>query len=89
MLLSFRVAIIGGHTIYKVEDTSMVYIPNDACTGRVQHPDEARFVGIYGGGGVAIIGGKTIYKVEGTSMVYIPNDACTGKVQHLDEAKLV
>ncbi|XP_072036306.1 LOW QUALITY PROTEIN: polyphosphoinositide phosphatase-like [Amphiura filiformis] len=42
-----RVAIIGGHTIYKIEDTSMVYIPNDECTGKVPHPDESRYVKIF------------------------------------------
>ena len=35
-----RVALIGSHTIYKIEDTSMVYIPND--TVRCTHPDEPR-----------------------------------------------
>ncbi|XP_038059031.1 polyphosphoinositide phosphatase-like isoform X2 [Patiria miniata] len=40
-----RVAIIGGHTIYKIEDSSMVYIPNDACVAaKVPHPDEAKYV---------------------------------------------
>ncbi|XP_022104463.1 polyphosphoinositide phosphatase-like isoform X2 [Acanthaster planci] len=40
-----RVAVIGGHTIYKIEDSSMVYIPNDACVAaKVPHPDEARYV---------------------------------------------
>ena len=35
-----RVALIGSHTIYKIEDTSLVYIPND--TVRYTHPDEPR-----------------------------------------------
>lgn len=35
-----QVADIGGHSIYKIEDTSMIYIPNDSV--RVTHPDEAR-----------------------------------------------
>ena len=35
-------AVIGGHTIYKIEDTSMMYIPQ---TGpRNQSSDESRFV---------------------------------------------
>lgn len=33
---------IGGHAIYKIEDTNMIYIPNDSV--RVTHPDEARYV---------------------------------------------
>ncbi|XP_053979279.1 polyphosphoinositide phosphatase isoform X2 [Hylaeus volcanicus] len=40
-----RVAVIGHHTIYKVEDTSMIYIPND--TVRVFHPDEQRYVKMF------------------------------------------
>lgn len=36
-----KMADIGGHSIYKVEDTSMIYIPNDSV--RVTHPDEARY----------------------------------------------
>lgn len=36
-----QVADIGGHSIYKIEDTSMIYIPNDSV--RVTHPDEARY----------------------------------------------
>ena len=35
-----RVALIGPHTVYKVEDTAMVYIPND--TVKYTHPDEQR-----------------------------------------------
>uniref|UniRef100_A0AAR2LDK9 SAC domain-containing protein n=1 Tax=Pygocentrus nattereri TaxID=42514 RepID=A0AAR2LDK9_PYGNA len=34
-----KVADIGGHSIYKIEDTNMIYIPNDSV--RVTHPDEA------------------------------------------------
>ena len=33
---------IGGHAIYKIEDTSMIYIPNDSV--RISHPDEASYV---------------------------------------------
>lgn len=39
-----KMADIGGHSIYKIEDTSMIYIPNDSV--RVAHPDEARYCGI-------------------------------------------
>jgi len=35
-----RVALIGPHTIYKIEDTVLVYIPNDLV--RYVHPDEQR-----------------------------------------------
>ncbi|XP_063079135.1 polyphosphoinositide phosphatase [Engraulis encrasicolus] len=40
-----KVADIGGHSIYKIEDTNMIYIPNDSV--RVTHPDEARYVRIF------------------------------------------
>lgn len=40
-----RVAVIGHHTIYKVEDTSMIYIPNDII--RIFHPDEQRYVKMF------------------------------------------
>ncbi|CAL1677908.1 unnamed protein product [Lasius platythorax] len=40
-----RVAVIGHHTIYKIEDTSMIYIPNDIV--RVFHPDEQRYVKMF------------------------------------------
>ncbi|XP_015601524.1 polyphosphoinositide phosphatase isoform X2 [Cephus cinctus] len=40
-----RVAVIGHHTIYKIEDTSMIYIPND--TVRLFHPDEQRYVKMF------------------------------------------
>ena len=36
-----KVAEIGGHSIYKIEDTSMLYIPNH--NAREVHPDEARY----------------------------------------------
>lgn len=35
-----KVAVIGPHTIFKIEDTRMVYIPND--TNRYFHPDEQK-----------------------------------------------
>jgi hypothetical protein len=37
-----KMADIGGHAIYKIEDTNMIYIPNDSV--RITHPDEARYV---------------------------------------------
>uniref|UniRef100_A0AAQ5ZA04 SAC domain-containing protein n=1 Tax=Amphiprion ocellaris TaxID=80972 RepID=A0AAQ5ZA04_AMPOC len=40
-----EMADIGGHSIYKIEDTTMIYIPNDSV--RVAHPDEARYVRIF------------------------------------------
>ncbi|XP_068081775.1 polyphosphoinositide phosphatase isoform X2 [Anabrus simplex] len=40
-----RVAVIGHHTVYKIEDTTMIYIPNDGV--RVCHPDEARYVKMF------------------------------------------
>lgn len=39
------VAVIGHHTIYKIEDTSMIYIPNDGV--RISHPDEPRYVKMF------------------------------------------
>jgi hypothetical protein len=40
-----RIAVIGYHTIYKIEDTTMVYIPNESV--RIHHPDEARYVKLF------------------------------------------
>lgn len=40
-----KIAVIGHHTIYKIEDTQMIYIPND--TVRVFHPDEQRYVKMF------------------------------------------
>uniref|UniRef100_A0AAR2KEV6 SAC domain-containing protein n=1 Tax=Pygocentrus nattereri TaxID=42514 RepID=A0AAR2KEV6_PYGNA len=40
-----KVADIGGHSIYKIEDTNMIYIPNDSV--RVTHPDEARYLRMF------------------------------------------
>ncbi|KAI5709799.1 hypothetical protein M8J75_003381 [Diaphorina citri] len=40
-----RVAVINNHTIYKIEDTSMEYIPNQ--TSRITHPDETRYVKMF------------------------------------------
>jgi hypothetical protein len=39
------VAVIGYNTIYKVEDTRMIRIPNDAA--RVPHPDEAKYLRLF------------------------------------------
>ena len=36
-----RVALIGQHFIYKIEDTSMIYVPNDE-TSRYHHQDEQK-----------------------------------------------
>lgn len=36
-----KVAVIGHHTIYKIEHTSMIYIPHDSV--RLLHPDETRY----------------------------------------------
>lgn len=35
-----KVAMIGSHTIYKVQATRMIYIPNDNLN---KHPDENRY----------------------------------------------
>ncbi|XP_059838943.1 polyphosphoinositide phosphatase isoform X2 [Hypanus sabinus] len=40
-----KVADIGGHSIYKIEDINSVYIPNDSV--RIAHPDEAKYVKIF------------------------------------------
>lgn len=40
-----RVAVIGHHTIYKIEHTSMVYIPHDSV--RLLHPDEPRYLKMF------------------------------------------
>ncbi|CAL1527176.1 unnamed protein product [Lymnaea stagnalis] len=40
-----KAAVIGSHTIYKIEDTSMLYIPNDSV--RYVHPDESRYVKMF------------------------------------------
>lgn len=40
-----KMADIGGHAVYKIEDTTMIYIPNDSV--RVTHPDEARYVRMF------------------------------------------
>ncbi|CAN7989283.1 unnamed protein product [Ixodes hexagonus] len=40
-----RIAIIGHHTIYKIEDTSMVYLPNNP--DHSVHPGESRYVKMF------------------------------------------
>uniref|UniRef100_A0A4W2FAD6 FIG4 phosphoinositide 5-phosphatase n=1 Tax=Bos indicus x Bos taurus TaxID=30522 RepID=A0A4W2FAD6_BOBOX len=40
-----KMADIGGHAVYKIEDTNMIYIPNDSV--RISHPDEARYLRIF------------------------------------------
>ena len=40
-----KVALLGAHTIYKIEDTSLVYLPNDVV--RYTHPDEQRYLKIF------------------------------------------
>lgn len=40
-----RVSLIGPHTIYKIEDTALVYIPNDLV--RYVHPEEQRYVKMF------------------------------------------
>ncbi|XP_025098137.1 polyphosphoinositide phosphatase-like isoform X3 [Pomacea canaliculata] len=40
-----KAALIGPHTVYKIEDTSMLYIPNE--TVRYVHPDESRYVRMF------------------------------------------
>lgn len=40
-----KVAAIGHHTIYKIESTTMLYIPHD--TVRLVHPDEPRYVKMF------------------------------------------
>ncbi|KAG5869516.1 hypothetical protein JTB14_035113, partial [Gonioctena quinquepunctata] len=40
-----KVCVIGHHTIYKIEDTSMVYIPHESI--RLLHADEPRYVKMF------------------------------------------
>jgi len=39
-----KVGLIGHHTIYKIEDTSMIYIPSES---KEQHPDEQRYLKMF------------------------------------------
>lgn len=40
-----KVAVIGHHTIYKIEDTSIIYIPHESV--RLLHPEEQRYVKMF------------------------------------------
>ncbi|CAH1159816.1 unnamed protein product [Phaedon cochleariae] len=40
-----KVAVIGHHAIYKIEDTTMVYIPHESV--RLLHPDETRYAKMF------------------------------------------
>lgn len=40
-----RVAVIGHHAIYKIEDTSMIYIPHESV--RLIHPEEQRYLKMF------------------------------------------
>ncbi|KAL3882137.1 hypothetical protein ACJMK2_028508 [Sinanodonta woodiana] len=40
-----KIALIGPHTIYKIVDTAMLYIPNDSV--RCSHPDESKYVKLF------------------------------------------
>ena len=44
LLFFFRQAQIGGHSIYKIEDTKLIPIANELVTQKFQHPDEAKLV---------------------------------------------
>jgi hypothetical protein len=40
-----KVAVIGYHTIYKIEDTTMIYIPHESV--RLVHPEEPRYLKMF------------------------------------------
>ncbi|KAK9870183.1 hypothetical protein WA026_006270 [Henosepilachna vigintioctopunctata] len=40
-----KVAVVGMHTLYKIEDTNMIYIPHESV--RVIHPEEPRYVKMF------------------------------------------
>ncbi|XP_047986430.1 polyphosphoinositide phosphatase [Leguminivora glycinivorella] len=40
-----KIAMIGAHSIYKIEDTSTIYIPSDS--NKPQHPDEQRYLKMF------------------------------------------
>uniref|UniRef100_A0AAR5QGL2 SAC domain-containing protein n=1 Tax=Dendroctonus ponderosae TaxID=77166 RepID=A0AAR5QGL2_DENPD len=40
-----KVAVIGHHTLYKIEDTIMIYIPHDSV--RINHSDESRYLKMF------------------------------------------
>lgn len=39
-----KVALIGHHSVYKIKDTSMIYIPNE---GRKNNPEEQKYVKMF------------------------------------------
>ena len=41
-VIHFRVALIGGHTIYKIDDTVMIPIANEQARIKFSNPDETR-----------------------------------------------
>ena len=47
-----KIAEIGSHSIHKIEDTSMVYLPNQSV--RTTHPDESRLVMLFFNGLISI-----------------------------------
>ncbi|XP_048480686.1 polyphosphoinositide phosphatase isoform X2 [Plutella xylostella] len=40
-----KIALIGSHSIYKIEDTATIYIPSDSS--KPQHPDEQRYLKMF------------------------------------------
>lgn len=40
-----KIAVIGHHAIYKIEETNMIYIPHE--TVRLIHPEEPRYVKMF------------------------------------------
>ncbi|XP_068698688.1 polyphosphoinositide phosphatase-like [Montipora foliosa] len=42
-----KVAQIGSHSIYKIEDTKLIPIGNEFVKQKIQHPDEAKYVKIF------------------------------------------
>ena len=43
----YRVALIGGHTVYKIDDTDIIPIANDQDFARMNSPDEAKYRWIF------------------------------------------
>jgi len=42
-----RVALIGGHTLYKIDDTVMIPIANEQARSKFSNPDETRYLRIF------------------------------------------
>ncbi len=42
LFMSCRVALIGGHAIYKIDDTVMIPIANDQAKIKFSNPDETK-----------------------------------------------